>query len=107
MKTHSHADQNLMQQLWSGDVHLNDVFWNYAIVYGLIINLATTALLFISLLYKWHTAFIVVIFLMPIPYNIFITIAVWRSAEKFDGPGSWPDYAKVAVVIWFIFWTLI
>ena len=83
------------------------MFWIYAIGYGLIVNLATTVLLFVSFLYHWHAIIIIVIFLIPIPYNIFITVAVRRSAKKFDGPGAWPDYTKVAVVIWFLFWTII
>ncbi len=107
MKSHSQANKNIIQRLWSGEVHLNDVFWNYAIIYGLILNLTATVLIPLAFMFNWHAALIVLIFLLPIPYNILITVSVWRSAEKYEDPGHWPDYAKIITLVWFIFWTLI
>lgn len=107
LKSQPQFKKNIIQLLWSGDIQLNDVFWKYAIVYGLIVNIISTVLLLLAFMFEWHAALISSIFLLPIPYNIFIAISVWKSADKITGQGSWPAYAKFITVLWFIFWTLV
>ena len=85
--------------LWSGEIPLDIVFWRFAVIYGLLLNTATS-LLFMALLvnaagYVW----LIPAFLLPIPYNLLIIVAVWRSAGRYEGPRQWVDWARFATVL--------
>ena len=87
-----------IKALWSGEIPLDIVFWRFAVIYGLLLNTATS-LLFMALLvnaagYVW----LIPAFLLPIPYNLLIIVAVWRSAGRYEGPRQWVDWARFATV---------
>ena len=52
-------------------------------------------------------ALAVVAFALPIPYNVFVAVAVWRSADRYQGSKAWADAARVATVIWAVVLTAI
>jgi len=90
----------LFLQLWRGEVPLARAFWEYAILYGLLVNLLATAGSFALFATDASTALAVAFFCLPIPYNFFVLVAVWRSAGRYTGPKQWADLARVAVVVW-------
>jgi len=95
----------LIGDLWSGSVPLNEVFWWYAVGYGLVVNLITT-LLFLALFANGAAAiFLIIAFALPIPFNLFVVIAVWRSADHYQGPRKWAYMARVGTVLWMIILT--
>lgn len=95
-----------LARLWQGELSLKCAFWDCAIVYGSLVNLATTTAAFAALTGGWPAAAVIAIFLSPLPYNIVTVVGVWRSADRYRGPPRWANFARVAVVAWAIVATL-
>jgi hypothetical protein len=87
-------------RLWRGEIPLGRAFWDYAIIYGSLANLATTAGAFAILAADGPPAAALAVFLLPIPYNMLAVVGVWRSADRYDGPSERARLAKVTVVAW-------
>ena len=95
----------LIKDLWVGAVPLKEAVWWYAVGYGLAVNLITT-LLFLGLLTNdAATVFLIIAFALPLPFNLFVIIAVWRSADQYQGPKKWADMARMGTVLWMIILT--
>ena len=88
-----------IKSLWAGEVPLGVAFWQYAVVYGLLINIVTS-ILFVALVVMNVSLFLLVpAYLIPTPYNVLIIVAVWRSAEHYQGPKRWADLARAVTLI--------
>ena len=96
-----------VKQLWTGKFPLGRVFWHYAVAYGLLINLVTDLAFYALLLNDANMVLVVLAFASPVPYNIFIIVAVWRSADHYRGPKRWAELAQVGTVIWMLALTVI
>ncbi|HEX9771309.1 MAG TPA: hypothetical protein VGA50_19205 [Kiloniellales bacterium] len=95
----------LIIDLWKGAVPLRQAFWWYAVAYGLVVNLMTS-LVFLALLVNDASPIsLIVAFLSPVPFNLFVVVAVWRSADHYRGPKKWADLARVGTVIWLVILT--
>lgn len=92
----------LAKALWTGEVPLGRAFWEYAMVWGSLANLLTSVAYFALLATPLHPALALLMFALPIPYNVFVAVAVWRSADRYAGPRSRADLARLAVVLWAI-----
>ena len=92
----------LIKALWTGEMPLAEAFWAYGIAVGSCVNLAAT-LLALALLTKEAPGYIaVLIFVIPIPYNVFMLVAVWRSAGNYQGREVWAILARAAIILWAI-----
>lgn len=91
-----------IEALWLGRVPLDIAFWRFAVLYGLILNAATSALFMALLVSEAGNALLTAAFILPIPYNILIVVAVWRSAGRYEGPRKWVDWARFATVLWMV-----
>jgi hypothetical protein len=91
-----------VKYLWAGDVPLGRAFWDYAIFYGLLLNFITHFLFFVLLLNDAHMALVGLAFALPIPYNVLVTVAVWRSAGRYEGPKKWAEWARVGILVWLV-----
>jgi hypothetical protein len=96
----------LVKQLWAGGIPMGQAFWRYAVAYGLMVNLVTTMLLLILLVRDAAMAWVVIAFLLPVPYNVLAVVAVWRSAGFYQGPKNRAEVARAAVVIWMLVLTM-
>jgi hypothetical protein len=93
-------------ELWYGRVALRRAFWEYAILYGFFLALFST-IASLALVAGGYSAPIVLFFyLLPAPYNLFMVIAVWRSAARYEGPQHWAVLARGLVIIWAVIATL-
>jgi hypothetical protein len=101
------AEVGTLRRLWAGEVPLARAFWEYAMVYGFVLNLFTTIASFALLTTDAPAAFGLAIFFLPMPYNLFVLVAVWRAAARYVGPRHWASYARVAVVLWVLLVTLV
>jgi len=70
---------------WQGLVPLDQLFWRDLAVIGTAINIASTVAALILLGLKLPLALVLAVHFSPVPYNIFLTLAVWRNAEKAGG----------------------
>lgn len=96
-----------LRRMWAGEVPLARAFWDYAVLYGLLLNLAATGAAFAVFAADASTALGMAVFLLPFPYNLFVVVAVWRSAGRYPGPRHWADLARIAVIVWMLAVTLI
>jgi hypothetical protein len=90
----------LIKRLWCGEESLPRAFWEYAILYGTLVNLITTAGTFAVLALGLSGGIALAIHVLPIPYNIFVVVAVWRSAQHYKGPQEWGLVARIGVIVW-------
>ena len=93
-------------RLWRGEVPLATVFWDYAIIYGTILNLISTVGAFAILAAKLPALLALAIHLLPTPYNLVAVVGVWRSAGRYQGPPVWALLARILVIVWAIVATL-
>jgi hypothetical protein len=91
-----------IETLWLGHVPLDIAFWRFAVIYGLVLNAATSMLFMGLLVSDAGYAMLTAAFLLPIPYNLFMIVAVWRSAGRYEGPRKWVDWARFASVLWMV-----
>ena len=91
-----------IEALWLGHVPLDIAFWRFAVIYGLVLNAATSILFLVLVTGGASTASLVAAFLLPIPYNILMIVAVWRSAGRYQGPRRWVDWSRFATVLWMV-----
>lgn len=89
----------LIVRLWLGEVPLAEAFWHYAVGYGLLLNLATSMLFLGLVLNEASAVLLVPAYLIPAPYNLLVTVAVWRGADRYPGPRKWAELARAATVI--------
>lgn len=98
---------HLISRLWRGEIELRRAFWDYAIIYGSLLNLATTFAAFGAYAAGWPLPVAVAIFLLPLPYNLLQVFSVWRSAARYSGPEIWANLARIAIVVWAIIATTV
>ncbi len=96
----------LAKELWDGRRPLGETFWWYAVAYGFLLNFVTSLVFFAQLANDANMAWIALAFAVPIPYNIFVVVAVWRSAGRYQGPRSRADWARIGSTLWIIGLTL-
>lgn len=95
-----------VKRLWAGKLPLRQAFWDYAVFYGLLINLATHGVFLALLMNDANAVLVALAFALPVPYNILVAVAVWRSAARYRGPKRWAELARLGIVIWMIGLTL-
>lgn len=74
---------------WRCEVPLGRLFWRDLIAVGTAINVASSAAALAFLGAKLPLALVLAVHFAPVPYNIFLTCAVWRTAEKTGGAKGW------------------
>ncbi|MCC6947066.1 MAG: hypothetical protein IT539_04790 [Bradyrhizobiaceae bacterium] len=95
-----------LADLWNGRVPLSRVFWEYAVIFGSIANLIIAFASLFALSQRW-SAVGVVLFVLPIPYNLLMIVAVWRSAARYEGPQIWATLARALIIVWAVVASLI
>lgn len=95
-----------IKRLWRGELPLARAFWNFAIFYGLVLNLVTHIAFLTLLLNEGNATLVALAMVFPIPYNLLVVVAVWRSAGRYSGPKKWADLARIGTVIWMLALTL-
>ncbi|MET3522464.1 hypothetical protein [Mesorhizobium abyssinicae] len=70
---------------WRGRVPLDRLFWRDMAFVGTAINIASSVPALILLGLKLPLWLVLTVHFAPVPYNLFLTFAVWRTAEKSGG----------------------
>jgi hypothetical protein len=87
---------------WRCEVPLQTLFWRDMAVVGTLINLATTGLAVALLAMKMPLGVWASIHFLPMPYNLFLVIAVWRTAETQRGTA----FVQAGAAFWLLLATL-
>lgn len=88
-----------LRRLWRGDLPLVQAFWGYAVAWGLLVNLLTSAAFVALVATGWPVAALVAGYALSVPYNIVALVGVWRSAARHDGDPAHAEMARVATAL--------
>lgn len=84
---------------WLGQVPIDRLFWRDMLLVGTGISIASSVVALVLLGLKMPLGLVLAVHFAPVPYNIFLTIAVWRTAEK---SGAKASLMLVGSALWFI-----
>ena len=70
---------------WGAETPLDRLFWRDMVFVGTTINIASSALALVLLGLKLPLWLVLAVHFLPVPYNIFLALSVWRTAEKTGG----------------------
>ena len=90
--------KNLVRDLWAGDVPLAQAFWEYGVLYAILLGAAST----MGSLALWSLDQMIlgfIVHVLPTPYAVLTLVAVWRAAGKYQGDQLWAGMARVAIAI--------
>ncbi|PBB44578.1 MAG: hypothetical protein EOQ55_16040 [Mesorhizobium sp.] len=74
-----------LRSRWQGNVPLDRLFWRDMLLAGTAINIASSGLALVLLGLKLPLWLVLTVHFLPAPYNIFLALAVWRTAETAGG----------------------
>lgn len=87
-----------LHRLWKGELALADAFWNWAVLGGIAVNVATSVLFLFLVMADRPLAALVLGYALSMPYNVVVAVGVWRSADRYPGERRWADLARIATV---------
>lgn len=94
-----------LKSLWQGEINLCKTFWVYGIIILTLIPQLIVLLggiiggiLFPNLPFPIFIIFVSALAFIYIIYGIFIVIAVFRSANKYQGQRIWAHLAKLMII---------
>lgn len=88
-----------LESRWTGEVPLETVFWRDMLVVGTAVNVASAVLALVLFALDAPALTGIAALLLPLPWNVFLLFAVWRSAEREGGPAAFT--ARVVSALWF------
>jgi len=89
---------NILRRLWRGELALADAFWSWAVLGGLAINLATSAALLALIMQDRPILAFIAGYAPSVPYNVIVSVGVWRSAARYAGDRRWADLARIVTL---------
>lgn len=89
---------SLLRRLWFGELPLPDAFWNWVVIGGIAVNGLTSILFLVLVMSGYPVTAIAVGYVCSVPYNVLVTVAVWRSAGRYRGDRRWADAARIVTV---------
>ena len=87
--------------LWRGEIPLARVFWEYAIAWGTLINLLCTGAALVVFVKAGPAWLGLLLHFAAIPYNILVTVSVWRAADR-ERANAPTNFARMAIAVWFV-----
>ncbi|QPC90351.1 hypothetical protein [Mesorhizobium sp. INR15] len=97
--------QSFFRSRWQGQVPLDRLFWRDLVLVGTAISVASSVAALIMLGLKMPLAPVLAVHFAPVPYNVFLTFAVWRTAEKVTGASAW--MMMLGATLWLILTVLV
>ena len=92
---------DLIRDLWGGDVPLVKTYWLFGVVAGIFFNIAFAYIEYQSAVFSKGPGhiFLLGLVVFVFTYSVFISFAIWRSANKYQGLQRYAVLAKVAVIL--------
>lgn len=85
--------------LWLGDIPLSEAFWTWAVLVGLLINIASSVVFLALIMHDQLLAALLIGKAVSLPYNLAALVGVWRSAARYNGPAVHAELARVTTVV--------
>jgi hypothetical protein len=67
---------------WHGDTDLSTLFWRDTILVGTLVNVVFAVASLLLLAAGLHAAIVFAVYVLPVPYNLFLFACVWRQAGE-------------------------
>lgn len=83
-----------------GEAPLGTVFWRDMALVGSGVNMGATAAALALFAAQFPAWLALAVNFLPIPYNAFLLIAVWKAAEREGGPPA--TTANIVGAVWFL-----
>lgn len=90
----------VLLRLWRGEVPLERTFWTWGVLIAVAVNVSTTAGTFYLVSVDRPFAAFFVGYVMSIPYNVFMLVAIWRSAARSQETPQAILGARIIALIW-------
>ncbi|WFP64387.1 hypothetical protein [Mesorhizobium sp. WSM4904] len=74
-----------LRMRWQGQAPLDRLFWRDMLLAGTAINIASSGAALVLLGLKLPLWLVLTVHFLPVPCNIFLSLAVWRTAERTGG----------------------
>ncbi len=87
-----------LNRLWRGELELHNAFWNWAVIGGLTINVVSSGLFLFLIMADRPIFALIAGYALSLPYNVIVSVGVWRSADQFTGERRWADLARIVTV---------
>ena len=88
-----------LRALWLGTLPLDEAFWTWTVIVGLVVNV-TTSILFLALIAADRPWLALLIgYGCSVPYNVVAVTGVWRSAARYHGPDLHAQLARGASLL--------
>ncbi|MFA6155856.1 hypothetical protein [Mesorhizobium sp.] len=91
---------SFLRSRWLGQAPLGRLFWRDMVLVGTAISVVSSVLALILLWLKMPLGLVLAVHFAPVPYAVFLTIAVWRTAEKSGGAKA--SLMMLGSVLWLI-----
>ncbi|MER8371154.1 hypothetical protein [Mesorhizobium sp. M1406] len=85
---------------WQGRVPLDRLFWHDLALVGTALNVASAVTAIIVLALKLPLVLVLAVHFALVPYNIFLTFAVWRTTERAGGTKA--SLMALGATLWLI-----
>ena len=66
---------------------------------GLLVNLSSSGLFLALIMADRPILALIVGYAFSVPYNVFVVVGVWRSADRFEGDPQWAGLAKGVALV--------
>ena len=84
---------------WNGAVPVDRLFWVDTVLVGTLLNVVAAFAGVLALGFKAPEWLSLALYLSPMPYNLFLVLAIWRSTDR---PGTTARAAyRIGALIWF------
>ena len=92
---------NYLKKFWDGDVPLVISYWIIGVILNVIVSFSIGFILTFVLLTLGtsDTTINILLNLFIIAWIIFLTVGIWRSADKYQGKKIWSHLTKLVLVI--------
>lgn len=88
-----------LYRLWRGELELADAFWNWAVFGGLVLNVASSGLFVFLIIADRPISALIAGYVLSVPYNVIVSVGVWRSAGRYAGENRWAEVAPIVTII--------
>lgn len=87
-------------ELWRGRQPLKRALWEYALLWGTLLNVAALLAAFAVAAAGGPGLLAFALFLLPLPYVLVAVVGVWRSAGAAGVEPARASAARLAVTLW-------
>jgi hypothetical protein len=87
-----------LRSRWRGEVPLGIVFWRDMVCVGTALNVLSTTVALLLLAAGAGTPTVLLVHFAPVPWNLFLFLSVWRSADNTGGQHA--SLVKAMAALW-------